>query len=110
MPKIIAEVSIVPIGTGETGVSRFVAAAIKALEPIAETHHLRYQVGPMGTALEGELDAIWQAVRAMQEAMVAEGAQRLLTTLRIDDRRDKPENLERKVQVVAEKGAKVERR
>jgi uncharacterized protein YqgV (UPF0045/DUF77 family) len=56
------------------------------------------------------LDAIWQAVRAMQEAMIAEGAQRLLTTLRIDDRRDKPENLERKVQVVAEKGAKVERR
>jgi uncharacterized protein (TIGR00106 family) len=110
MPKVIAEVSIVPIGTGETGVSKFVAAAVKALEAIAETHHLRYQVGPMGTAIEGELEAVWQAVRAMQEAMVTEGAKRLLTTLRIDDRRDKPESLERKVQAVAEQGAKVERR
>ncbi len=109
MPKVIAEVSIVPIGTGETGVSRFVAESVKALEREAEKGDLRYQVGAMGTAIEGELDAIWQAVKAMQEAMVAAGAKRLLTTLRIDDRRDKPESLERKVTVVAEKGAKVER-
>jgi len=32
MPKVIAEISIVPIGTGDTGVSAFVAEAIKALE------------------------------------------------------------------------------
>lgn len=109
VPKVVAEVSIVPIGTGETGVSRFVAEAIKALEGEAEKSNLRYQVGAMGTCIEGELDAIWQAIKAMQEAMVSIGAKRLLTTLRIDDRRDKPESLERKVTVVAEKGAKVER-
>jgi uncharacterized protein YqgV (UPF0045/DUF77 family) len=45
----------------------------------------------------------------MQEAMFAAGAKRLLTTLRIDDRRDKEETLERKRQAVAEKGAKIER-
>lgn len=110
MPKVVAEVSIVPVGTKDTGVSRFVAAAIKALAQVAETQGLRYQVGPMGTAIEGDLDAVWQAVRAMQEAVIAEGAQRILTTLRIDDRRDKPENLERKVCAVAEQGAPIERR
>jgi uncharacterized protein (TIGR00106 family) len=109
MPKVIAEVSIVPIGTSDTGVSAFVAEAIKALEKIAESNGLRYHVCAMGTAIEGELDAVWQAVKAMQEAMFAAGAKRLLTTLRIDDRRDEEETLERKRQAVAEKGAKIER-
>lgn len=109
MPKVIAEVSIVPIGTGSTGVSSFVAEAVKALECEAEKNDLRYHVCAMGTAIEGELDAVWQAIKAMQEAMFAAGAQRLLTTLRVDDRRDKEETLERKRQAVAEKGARVER-
>ncbi|MGQ9461440.1 MAG: MTH1187 family thiamine-binding protein [Candidatus Fervidibacter sp.] len=108
MLKVIAEVSIVPIGTGDTGVSGFVAEAVKALEKVAETKGLRYHVCAMGTAIEGELEAVWQAVKEMQEAMFAAGAKRLLTTLRIDDRRDKEETLERKREAVAEKGAKVE--
>jgi len=61
------------------------------------------------TTPEGDLDVVWQAVKAMQEAMFAAGAKRLLTTLRIDDRRDKEETLERKRQAIAEKGVKVER-
>lgn len=109
MPKVIAEVSIVPIGTGETGVSAFIAEAIKALEKVAESNGLRYHVCAMGTAIEGDLDSLWKAVKAMQEAMFAAGAKRLLTTLRIDDRRDKEETLERKQQSVVEKGAKIER-
>lgn len=109
LPKVIAEVSIVPIGTGDTGVSVFVAEAVKALEKVAESNDLRYHVCTMGTVIEGDLDSVWQAVRAMQEAMIAVGAKRLLTTLRIDDRRDKEETLERKRQAVAEKGVKIER-
>lgn len=109
MPRVIAEVSIVPLGTGDTGVSSFVAEAIKALEKVAETEGLRYHVCAMGTAIEGELDAVWEAIKAMQDAMFAAGAKRLLTTLRIDDRRDREETLERKRQAVAEKGAKIER-
>lgn len=109
MPKVIAEVSIVPIGTRDTGISAFIAEAIKALERAAEEDGLRYHVCAMGTAIEGELEAVWNAIRAMQEAMFAAGAKRLLTTLRIDDRRDKEETLERKRISVAEKGAKIER-
>ncbi len=109
VPKVIVEVSIVPIGTGDTGVSAFVAEAIKALEKVAEEKGLRYHVCAMGTAIEGDLDAIWSATKAMQEAMFAAGAKRLLTTLRIDDRRDKEETIERKRNAVAEKGAKIER-
>jgi len=109
MPKVIAEVSIVPLGTGDTGVSGFIAEAVKALEKVAEANGLRYHVCAMGTAIEGDLDVVWQAVKAMQEAMFAAGAKRLLTTLRIDDRRDKEETLERKRQAIAEKGVKVER-
>ncbi len=107
MPKVTAEVSIVPIGTGDTGISAFVAEAVKALEKVAESNGLRYHVCAMGTAIEGELDLVWQAVRVMQEAMFNAGAKRLITTLRVDDRRDKEETLERKREAVLKRGLKL---
>ncbi|MCS7224912.1 MAG: MTH1187 family thiamine-binding protein [Armatimonadetes bacterium] len=108
--KVVAEVSLVPIGTGETGVSSFVAAAIRALTEVAEKNDLAFQVGAMATTIEGPLEGVWQAIRAMQEAVFQAGAARVITTLRIDDRRDKEESIQRKIAVVAEKGVPVERK
>ena len=47
---VIAKVSIFPLGTGSTGVSRYVAAAVKELEASG----LKCTLGPMGTTVEGE--------------------------------------------------------
>jgi uncharacterized protein (TIGR00106 family) len=81
----IAEISVVPIGTESTGVSSYVRAALK----IVEENDLEYEVGPMGTSVEGELDAIFAVVRAIHEELAKMGCNRVLTTIRIDDRRDK---------------------
>jgi uncharacterized protein (TIGR00106 family) len=81
----IVAVNLAPLGVG-TSVSRYVAAAEKA----AIAHPtIKRELGPMFTTLEGELDEVLALVREMQEAVFASGVERLLTTIKIDDRRDK---------------------
>lgn len=58
----------------------------------------------MSTSLSGELDRVLEAVRWMHEAPFAQGAKRVSTTIRIDDRRDTEDgSLQRRVQSVQEK-------
>ena len=57
----------------------------------------------MGTVIEGDLDTIMDTVRQMHEACFKKDVQRVVTTIKIDDRRDKPATIESKVQSVREK-------
>lgn len=96
----VVEVSVVPLGTGRPSVSEYVAACVKVLE----RENVNYQLTPMGTIIEDEdLDRVLALVRKMHEQPFAKGAERVLTTLRIDDRRDKPLTMEGKVAAVKEK-------
>ena len=90
----IAAVSITPIGTGTTSVSTYVAAAERALR---QEPGLRVELTAMFTLLEGDLDAIFRAIRRAQEAVVEAGAQRVSTVIKIDDRRDRHATMEQKV-------------
>lgn len=92
----IVAVSIAPVGEG-VSVSPWVA---RALEVLAAQDRVRYQVGPMFTTLEGDLDEILALIRQMHEAMFAGGAQRVSTVIKIDDRRDRPQTMEEKVAAV----------
>ncbi|MGA2524570.1 MAG: MTH1187 family thiamine-binding protein [Candidatus Bathyarchaeia archaeon] len=95
---VMAEFSIVPIGTGETSVGRFVATAVLAFSHV---EGLSFEVTPMGTVLAAnDLDTIFEAVRRAHEAVVALGARRVSSTLKIDDRRDKPRSMHDKVDAV----------
>jgi uncharacterized protein (TIGR00106 family) len=97
MGKVIAEVSFSPLGTPTPSVGRYIRAALAVLNRHPE---VRYQVNPMGTVLEGERSQILQVVEEMNEAVFAAGALRVGTTLKIDERRDKPSSMEDKVQSV----------
>jgi uncharacterized protein (TIGR00106 family) len=57
----------------------------------------------MGTIIEGELDAILPVLRRMHEQPFVEGAVRVSTSIKIDDRRDKASSIEGKVRSVMEK-------
>jgi uncharacterized protein (TIGR00106 family) len=92
-------VSISPLGEG-VGVSAFVAEATRVLR---SQERVRYELGPMFTTLEGDLDEILALVRQMQEAVFAAGAQRVSTVLKIDDRRDRKASMREKVRAVEEK-------
>ncbi len=96
----IVEVTIAPLGTGSPSVSHFVAACHKVLEQAPD---LTYQLTPMSTVIEGELDRILAIIRQMHEVPFAGGAQRVMTTIRIDDRRDKELTMAGKIKAVTDK-------
>jgi len=95
----IVEVSISPLGTGEPGVSRYVAGCLKILRASGLSH----QLTPMGTVIEGPLDEVFRVIREMMESPFAAGARRVSTLIKVDERRD------RVVAGMQEKVATVER-
>ena len=90
----VAEVSIIPIGTGSSSVSKHVARAVKILQ--AEPA-VKCTQSAMGTIIEGELDQIISIIRKMHEAAFDEKVMRVVTTIKIDDRRDKELSIEGKL-------------
>jgi len=96
----IVAVSIAPIGTGETSVSRYVAAAEKVLR---EYPNLRYRLDPMFTTIEGDLRDIFDCIIRMHDAVAAMGAGRISSVIKVDDRRDKTATMEDKIKAVEEK-------
>lgn len=57
-----------------------------ALEPVMR-RGLKHEVEPLGTTIEGDLKPILQAVEEAHELLIGKGADRLATTLRIEDKR-----------------------
>lgn len=96
----VVEVTIAPMGTATPSISHYVAACHKVL---AEAKDLKYQLTPMATIIEGDLDRILAVIRQMHEVPFGAGAQRVSTLIRIDDRRDKVLTMAGKVQAVNEK-------
>ena len=96
----VAEISVVPIGTGSPSISGDVAAAVNALR---SEKRLKYQLTSMGTIVEGDVKDILRVVGRMHQAVLDGGAQRVLTNVKIDDRRDKPLTMSGKVEAVKRK-------
>jgi uncharacterized protein (TIGR00106 family) len=96
---IIAEISVVPIGTNNPSLSQYVAECVKALKNAGVRHTLT----PMGTIVEGTLAEVLNAVRLVHQAPFAHGAARVLTRVTIDERRDKEATAEGKVRSVQSK-------
>ena len=97
---VIVSFDIVPIGTEATSVSRFVAEAIKT---IREFRDLKYTLTPMSTILEGSLDRVMTAIMKAHEAVFKAGAERVVTNIKIDDRRDVTRKMEDKAKAVEDK-------
>ncbi len=94
---IIAEITVIPIGTGTPGVSEYVAAAVEELKNLG----LRPQLTAMGTIFESEdIEEVLKAFRAVHESVFKRGAKRVVTSLRIDERRDKRGTMNQKVESV----------
>jgi len=92
----VVEVSIVPLGTASASVSTYVAGCLAVLEG----QPVKYQLTAMGTILEGDLSLLLDLVRRMHEQPFAQGVDRVVTTLRIDDRRDRTLTMQGKVAAV----------
>lgn len=93
----IVEVNVCPLGTGTPSVSRYVAEAERVLQGEKD---LKYELTAMGTIIEGELDKLLTLVARMHRAVFEAGALRVVTTVKIDERRDKAASMEGKVEAV----------
>ena len=83
---MVAEFSIHPIGAG-TSVGRYVKEAVNALSKIPG---LTFDITPMSSVLEAEnIGTILEAVEVSHRALRSMGAERISSSLRIDERLDK---------------------
>ena len=96
--QVIAEIAIAPLGTPTTSLSRYVASCLNVVKQAPD---VSYELTAMGTIIQGPLERILDLARKMHEVPFAMGAKRVLTTLKIDDRRDKLATMESKVKAVS---------
>ncbi len=67
-----------PAGTPEDP-HAYVEAAIAVIEGSG----LHYEVGPLGTSLEGEPDDVWPLLRRVHEACLAAGAESAIAVIKV---------------------------
>ena len=99
----IIELSVVPIGTATPSLSQYVA---RALQVVQSEPDINYELTAMGTIIEGDLERLLTLVRKMHQSAFDAGAVRVLTTVKIDDRRDKALGISSKVESVKKKLSK----
>lgn len=97
-----AEISIVPIGTNRTSISKEVAAAFDA---IRKTKNIKTTIlTAMGTQIDANnMKSILNAIEAAHQAVRSTGAKRIISTIRIAERLDASRTLEREVESVTSK-------
>jgi uncharacterized protein (TIGR00106 family) len=100
MNSIIAEVTVVPLGTASTSLSQYVADVEKVLQ---KHGNIKTMLTPMATILEGGLDEIFEVIKEMHEQPFLKGAHRVSTRISIDDRRDKKISMQSKLDAVKSK-------
>ena len=93
----VIEVSIIPLGTGTPSLSKYIARAVEALHGEED---IRYEPTAMGTIIEGDLERLLTSARKMHEAVFDAGVMRVVTTVKIDERRDKASSISSKVEAV----------
>lgn len=86
--KAIAEVQVIPLGTGVS-----VRQEVQRAHGILKEAGLETQLHAYGTNVEGDLDTLFKAIKAIHETLHAEGTVRLVTVLKIGTRTDKETSL-----------------
>jgi uncharacterized protein (TIGR00106 family) len=81
--KARMEIAVYPLGTGNPSVSREVSAVFDVLERCG----LPYEITVMGTIIEGTLDELFTLARELHDVMFSETVKRVVTVIKIDDRR-----------------------
>jgi len=83
-----AEIQVIPIGSGVS-----VRKEVKQAHGILEDAGLHAILHGNGTNVEGEMAAIFDAVRTIHETLHAQGTVRIATFLKIGTRTDKQPSL-----------------
>lgn len=94
---VIAEISAFPIGKGES-----LSAAVAGVIKVIKESGLDYQLGPMGTTVEGDWDQVMRVISGCREALI-QSNNRIYMTLKIDERKGETHGMVHKMKAVEEK-------
>jgi uncharacterized protein (TIGR00106 family) len=101
---MLVEFSIVPLGSGSS-VSDRVTEVLKAVDASG----LPYRMNPMGTVIEGEWEEVLKLIKKCHRIALRQET-RVLTNIRIDDRKGATKRIEGKIHTVEKKMGKALRK
>ena len=93
----IIEVGVIPLGTETPSVSKYVAGAAKVLEYAKD---VKYELTAMGTIIEGQLPLLLSLAHKMHDSAFDARAMRVVTLIKIDERRDQIATISSKIEAV----------
>ena len=94
----VMEISIVPIGTKSPSLSQYVAGILKVLENEPD---IKYQLTAMGTIIEADsVEKLLSVAGKMHAVPFREEIKRVVTTIKLDERKDKELTMNGKVKSV----------
>jgi uncharacterized protein (TIGR00106 family) len=96
--KAIADLCIIPLGVGVS-----LGTYIAECEKILQKAGLKIKLHGYGTNIEGEWDAVMQAIKDCHAALHAMGVPRISSSIRLGTRIDRDQSIEDKIRSVQEK-------
>ena len=94
----IMEISIIPLGTRSPSISKYIANALGILK---REKGIKYRLTSMGTIIEANSSKrLLSIARKMHKMALNNDVRRIVTTLKIDERRDKNITMESKIRSV----------
>lgn len=96
-----ADLTVIALGRPDTSASGYIAEIQRRL---AAQDRVRYRLHAMGTSLEGSTDDVLRLVGELHSVPFDSGVPRVYTVLKLDERRDRPDQtLDDKVRSVEER-------
>jgi uncharacterized protein (TIGR00106 family) len=92
----LMQIAVVPIGTSSPSIGDYVADAVR----LAKESGLAWQLDEFGTVVEGSVEELLRLATRMHSGAFSKGAQRVTTSIELDERRDKEVHLGGKSQAV----------
>lgn len=80
---MISEIQVLPTPAGNAD-DRY--AHVHAAIEVIQASGLTYEVGPLGTSVEGPPDEVWALLRRVHEACLAAGAASAVTVIKVAER------------------------
>jgi len=97
----VMEISVVPIGTKGPSLSGYVVGVIEVLKCESD---IKYQLTSMGTIIEAKsIEKLLSVAGKMHSILFSDEVKRVVTTIKLDERRDKELTMDGKVKSVEEK-------
>lgn len=85
----ILEISVIPLGTNSPSIGELVSESCKSVRG----KQLEYKITPTSTIIQGELDDLMDVAKRMHTAPFNSGVNRVITSMKIDERHDKPSDM-----------------